>query len=104
MANFDQMPRMPLLYRVPAKNEDRQVIGANSPAPEQEYWVVQLSVWDYKSESTTWQNDPLLGDVCMVPDTDLYFEQHKFYTEKDALVFIRYWWINHSAVELIDKL
>lgn len=60
-------------------------------------WVVKLASFDYKHYNSSWMCDETLGDNCLVPDVDQTKEEHRFTSEKEALDFIRDWWIKQGA-------
>lgn len=55
-------------------------------------WIVKISTIDYKTYESKWMNDPILGKYCLIPDVDQTRETHIFYSEKEALDFIKNWW------------
>lgn len=62
------------------------------------YVVVIAAPWDYTNYDSTWMGDPSLPpDRTLAPSVDLEESQHRFTVEKDALAFIRQWWVEHRV-------
>ena len=85
--------KMPFLFFVPA---DYSFTGQKqSSNPEQkDYWIVIVAlIRDYKVYDAAWMNDPKLpANQTLVPDVALEESSHKFYSEAEAVAFIREWW------------
>lgn len=59
-------------------------------------WVVKIASFDYKHYDSSWMCDETLGNDCLVPDVDQVKEEHRFTSEKEAMDFIRDWWIKQG--------
>lgn len=61
---------------------------------DKDIWVVKIAKYDYSLYNSEWMCDPILGNACLIPSVDLTEDQHVFYSEAEALEFIKNWWKN----------
>lgn len=85
--NPDRKGMYPFLFFLP---EDYKAIGTTKVS--RNTWIVKIAYFDYTFYNSKWMMDEELGDHVLHPDVDLTKKSHKFYSEKEALEFIRDWW------------
>ena len=82
--------KYPFLFYLPKKND---LGGVHSKSVERDTWIVKIAQFDYSPYHCKWMGDDLLGDLCLVPDVDLAEDTKVFYSEQEALQFIKEWWM-----------
>lgn len=60
------------------------------------FFVVISKHFDYEYYNSEWLSDEEIGDSCCIPSASLEESKHKFSTEREALMFIKNWWMNHE--------
>lgn len=86
--------RMPFLFYLPERNDYNAQIGVSMA--DRDTWYVKVACFDMKAYASAWMCDDDLGAYCLVPDVDLCEESHAFYSEQEALSFMREWWMTKS--------
>lgn len=85
----------PFLFMV-YDHESEDPVGVNSNLKPKR-WIVLISVADGVYYNTDWMDDPSLpNNFTLIPDVDIVREEHYFYSEIEALIFIKKWWASQE--------
>lgn len=77
----------PFLFFLPKDNEH---LGTKKVSKDT--WIVDIARFDYGFLDVKWMDNKQLGDLVLTPEVDITAETHVFYSEKEAIKFIRNWW------------
>lgn len=83
--------KYPFLYHIPCSEQFRSQ-NPYAKKFDRDVWFVKFGPFDYKYYSSSWMADDTLGNQVLIPDIDVAVETHTFYSEKEALEFIKNWW------------
>ncbi len=84
---MNNMEKYPFLFYLPKNNN---FIGTKDV--ERDTWIVKIANFDYTFYDSRWMDNEELGNLVLCPDVDITLEKYLFYSEKEALQFIKNWW------------
>lgn len=77
----------PFLFFLPKDNDQ---LGTKKVSKDT--WIVDIARFDYGFLDVRWMDNKQLGDLVLTPEVDITIKTHVFYSEKEAMEFIRNWW------------